>query len=138
MTRFDASFGGKTEIKDVQKDEDKMSYEYGPIFSFWLVPSYKLTDVLSAGMDLGMDIHTGDTAFFNGKEQTAWNDLTTYNDFGLSPWVDLQIGGGRMRIGVVVMFPGSFRDKPEGNGYVTPKFLGDPVISVPISITYSF
>jgi hypothetical protein len=44
-----------------------------------------------------------------------------------------------MRIGVVIMFPGSFRDKADGNaGYVTPQFMGDPVISVPISVTYSF
>ena len=49
------------------------------------------------------------------------------------------LGGGRMRAGVVMMFPGSFRAKPDGGGgRVTPRYMGDPVISVPISITYSF
>ncbi len=138
MARFDMSFGGKIEIRDIQNDGDNISIENGAIFGAWFVPSYKLSDNLAVGLDLGIDIHTGDTVILNGVERSEWNTLSTYNDFGLSPWVDLQLGGGRARIGVVVMFPGSFRDKSDGNGYVTPKFLGDPVVSVPISITYSF
>jgi hypothetical protein len=138
MTRFDGSFGGKTELKDAA-ESDRISLENGAVFSVWLVPSYKLSNILTLGMDMAVDIHTGDTVFLNGQERSEWTEVSTYNDFGLSPWVDLQLGGGKVRIGVVIMFPGSFRDKADGTaGYVTPKFLGDPVISVPISITYSF
>jgi hypothetical protein len=120
-------------------ESDRISYETGTIFSAWLVPSYKLSNILSLGMDMGMDIHTGDTVFLNGDERSEWTDVSTYNDYGVSPWMDLQLGGGRVRIGLVIMFPGSFRSKADGTaGYVTPKFLGDPVISLPISVTYSF
>jgi hypothetical protein len=139
MTRFDTSFGGKIEMKNPATPGDKISYENGTIFGAWLVPSYKLSNNLSLGLDMGMDIHTGDTVFLNGQERSEWKDVSTYNDFGLSPWVDIQLGGGRVRIGLVIMFPGTFRNKADGNaGYVTPKFLGDPVISLPISVTYSF
>ena len=138
LARFDCSFGGKTEVKEVGTN-GLIYYEYAPVYSAWLVPSYKVLPFLSVGLDLGMDIHTGDTAFFQGKKQPSWTKVSTYNDFGVSPWIDLQIGGGRARIGVVVMLPGSLRDKSDGyTGFVTPKFLGDPVISVPISVTYSF
>jgi hypothetical protein len=138
MTRFDASFGGKIELKDAAPS-DRISLESGTIFSAWLVPSYKLNNIFTFGMDMGVDIHTGDTVFLNGAERSEWTEVSTYNDFGLAPWMDLQLGGGRVRIGVVIMFPGSFRDKADGNsGYVTPQFMGDPVISLPISVTYSF
>jgi hypothetical protein len=139
MARFDCSFGGKIEMQNVTIASDNISYETGTIFSVWLVPSYKLTKNLSLGLDMGVDIHTGDTAFLNGQERPVWTDVSTYNDFGVSPWVDMQLGGGRVRIGLVIMIPGSFRDKADGNaGYVTPQFLGDPVFSLPISVTYSF
>ena len=138
MTRFDVSFGGKTEMKDAA-ESDKISIENGTVFSAWLVPSYKLNNIFTLGLDMGMDIHTGDTVFLNGQERSEWKEVSTYNDFGVSPWADIQLGGGRVRIGLVIMFPGSFRDKADGTGgYVTPKFLGDPVISLPISVTYSF
>jgi hypothetical protein len=139
MTRFDCSFGGKIEIKNITVASDKISIEKGTILSAWLVPSYRITKNISVGMDMGMDIHTGDTVYLNGQEREEWTEVSTYNDFGVSPWTDIQLGGGRVRIGVVIMMPGSFRDKPDGNaGYVTPQFLGDPVISLPISVTYSF
>jgi hypothetical protein len=138
MTRFDVSFGGKIEMKDAA-ESDRISLENGTVFNVWLVPSYKLNNIFTLGLDMGVDIHTGDTVFLNGDKRSEWKEVSTYNDFGVSPWVDLQLGGGRVRIGVVIMFPGSFRDKADGSGgYVTPKFLGDPVISLPISVTYSF
>jgi hypothetical protein len=139
MTRFDLSFGGKIESND-----GLYSIENGLIFGAWLVPSYKIVPNLTLGLDLGMDIHSRDKIIRFGMEYPEeWLAVTEYNDFGLAPWVELAVGGGKLRTGIVVMLPGSPRYKPDNTSSatvnsVTPKFLGDPVVSIPISITYSF
>jgi hypothetical protein len=140
LARFDCSFGGQISMKDPATPNDDVWYKNGPIINVWLVPSYKLNNIFTLGLDIGIDVHTGDSAYIQGRDREEWKKVTSYNDFGVAPWTDIQLGGGRVRVGVVIMFPGSFRDKADGTTgqYVTPKFMGDPVISVPVSITYSF
>jgi hypothetical protein len=139
MTRFDLSFGGRIESKD-----SLYSIENGLIFGAWLTPSYKIIPNLTLGLDFGMDIHRGDKIIRFGMEYPEdWLAVTEYNDFGLAPWVELAVGGGKVRTGIVIMLPGSPRYKPDNTSAatvnsVTPKLLGDPVVSMPISVTYSF
>ena len=138
IARFDGSFGGKIETVGGEA-ADRGYIEYGDVISMWLVPSYKVSNLVSAGLDLGFEVSTGDKAMVQNQDRPEYTDISTYSDFGFSPWADIQIGGGRMRAGVVVMFPGSFRYKADGTGgRVTPQYMGDPIVSLPISITYSF
>ncbi len=137
QTRLDYSFGAK-----IERDDKQTIKEDGAIFNFWLTPSYKVLDALSLGVDFGMEIKQEDKAIVNGQPWPVGADLaavTRSTDFGFAPWFELEVGGGKVRTGVVVMIPGIARYKnDETTGKVNPKFLGDPVISVPISITYSF
>jgi hypothetical protein len=149
VSRFDYSFGGKME--QTKKDRDYSLNETGSSFNVWLVPSYKIIPILTLGLDLGMEIKQTDNLIKNGKPYSDYEGFivkdsngketnpTEWNDFGVAPWVELQVGGGKVRTGVVIMLPGSPRYKADTNvGRVNYKFKGDPVISVPISITYSF
>jgi len=134
MARFDFSFGGK-----IVSEDGKTSIENGYTFGAWFVPTYKVIPNLTLGFDFGMDIHDQDKMVRRGvadpPEQAA---VTGYTDFGFAPWCELGMGGGKIRIGLVVMLPGSPRYKLDVNNKVTPKFLGDPVFSLPISMTYNF
>jgi hypothetical protein len=134
MSRFDFSFGGK-----IERADGLTSIENGYVFGAWFVPSYKIIPNLTLGFDFGMDLHGEDKMIRTGvPDSPALTAITGYTDFGLAPWVEMAMGGARARIGVVVMLPGSPRFKPDVHNKVTPKFLGDPVISLPISMTYSF
>jgi len=141
IARFDCSFGGK--IEKISAGNPSLN-ETGASFNAWLVPSYKVTPNIKVGLDLGMEIKQPDNLTRDG---TQYNDFlgfkeakpTEWNDFGLAPWVEVNVGGGKVRTGVVVMLPGSPRFKTDSTaGRVNYKFKGDPVISIPISITYSF
>ena len=133
MTRFDASFGGK--ITDEPGDN---MIENGMTFTAWLVPSYKITPKITLGLDFGIDYHAEDKMRKMGADYPAEvAKITQYVDKGVAPWVELVTSGAKIRTGIVIMMPGSVRYKQDG-GKVTPLYLGDPVVSIPISITYSF
>jgi hypothetical protein len=135
--RVDAAFGGKLE-----SDEDGVKITNGYNVNAWLMPSYGVGNGARFGVDLGIDIHGADTVWQKGVPSSkAQTDASKYFDFGVGPWAELSFAGGRVRTGVVIMVPGSPRYifNPNSNSYgIVPKFTGDPVISVPISFTYSF
>lgn len=134
--RADVSFGGKMEIPDDTRVEN------GFIISGWLMPSYAINSVFKAGLDTGLEIHGVDTLWVKGAPQDkAQTDASKYIDFGIGPWAELNIGGGRARLGLVMMLPGTPRYKANSSSMTypySPKFRAAPVFSFPISITYSF
>jgi hypothetical protein len=134
--RVDASFGGS--IKCAGDTEVENGYDVNA----WLLPSYKLTEKLGFGLDAGMESHGEDSLWRNGvtsdPDQTA---PSKFLDFGLGPWAGLDLGGGKIKVGVMAMFPGSVRYKANSSSTIYPYsivFNGNPVFSVPISFTYSF
>jgi hypothetical protein len=142
MARLDMSFGGK-----IERSEENISIENGFGLNAWLVPSYEVFPNFKAGLDLGIDVHARDKVVYNGAPYNDEDEaaealaVSEYTDFGIGVWIELGVGGGKVRAGVVTMLP----DKPRykvyevsGTYYNNPKFLGDPVISIPISFTYSF
>jgi hypothetical protein len=137
MARFDMSFGGS-----VKSDEDGKEIKNGSIMTAWIMPSFNITEEFKAGVDLGFDIHGVDTLKITGENPVkAQTDVSKYTDFGFGAWAELALGGGRIRTGVVVMIPGSprYRYNASSQTYTyIPVFTGDPVISIPISFTYSF
>jgi hypothetical protein len=135
--RVDAGFGGSLESSE---DGVKITNSYN--VNAWLMPSYGFDNGARFGVDVGIDIHGADTVWKKGVPPAkAQTDASEYFDFGVGPWVELAFAGGRVRTGVVIMVPGSPRYifNPNSTSYgIVPKFTGDPVISVPISFTYSF
>ncbi|GHV88498.1 hypothetical protein AGMMS50267_08610 [Spirochaetia bacterium] len=135
--RVDASFGG---AKNSEDDGKKITD--GLKLDVWFMPSFRIIPNFTVGVDVALDIHDVNKLEITGqtvpKEQM---ELSAYTDFGVGPWIDLGVGGGHAKIGVVVMFPSSPRyayvASSDTNKY-PPRFTGDPVISVPISFTYSF
>jgi len=138
QSRFDYSFGGKIVQEPKDGGSISASREEGAYYNFWITPSYKIISAFTVGMDFGMEIKERDTASgYSGNPPNM--AVTEWTDLGFAPWFELSVGGGRVRTGVVVMLPGMARFKNDKDrGKVNPKFLGDPVISIPISITYNF
>ncbi|MDR2477462.1 MAG: hypothetical protein LBD18_06735 [Treponema sp.] len=134
MVRGDFSFGGKKESTD-------KTVETGYGFNFWLMPSYIIGE-WKAGLDIGMETHGKDKLTQAGvNPNKAITDVSEYTDFGFAVWGEIGFAGGRMRAGVSMMLPGSERYSYNANSATykySPKYTGDPVISVPISFTYSF
>jgi hypothetical protein len=137
IARADVYFGGTTE------EEGQHLIKFGTDIGAWLLPSYKVSDSVKAGVDMGMEIKQKDQWQQPiGREKTSKTAGSDYNDFGIGPWAELDVGGGRVRAGAMVMLPGSERwtwisGNPVGFQF-QPLFSGDPVISFPISFTYSF
>ncbi|MDR0878349.1 MAG: hypothetical protein LBN21_09860 [Treponema sp.] len=135
--RADLSFGGT-----VESESDGITVTNGYIADFWLMPSYKVLDALRIGVDMAVDIHGSDTLKITGKNpEPPRTDVSKYIDFGIGPWFELFGGGARCRVGMVVMLPGSARYKYNQSSTVymyTPILTGEPVVSIPISFTYSF
>jgi hypothetical protein len=140
MVRADVSFGGS-----ITAPHDEVLTGYN--INAWLMPSYKFFDTVSAGIDLAIDVHGEDSYKHDGKtDKESGRDYnrteaSIYTDFGIGPWVQLNVGGGRIRTGLTIMLPGSPRYRYVGhtNGILyAPVFTGDPVISMPVSFTYSF
>jgi hypothetical protein len=132
--RGDFSFGGKKE------SEDK-TVETGYSLNIWLMPSYTI-GVWKVGLDIGMETHGKDTLTQKGvNPNKAITDVSQYTDFGFAVWGELGFAGGRFRAGVSMMLPGSERysyNVSSATYKYSPKYTGDPVISIPISFTYSF
>jgi hypothetical protein len=134
LGRVDLSLGGKA----VRKDLD--TFTSGIILSAWLLPSYAILDNLKAGLDVGMEYHGADYKkdLINGEQKLTDSE---YFDVGFGLWVEKNVGGGEVKLGLMIMLPGSARyvynsgnqDRP-----FTMIFSGKPVISLPISFTYSF
>ncbi|MDR2702696.1 MAG: hypothetical protein LBB72_09720 [Spirochaetaceae bacterium] len=135
--RVDGTFGGS-----IISDEEKIKIRHGPIIDAWLMPSYLITDNIRLGVDMGVDIHLRDTYLVNDwPVDEALTDVSEFIDFGIGPWFQLNVGGGQVKVGVVMMKPGSPRYKMNsGQTYyaISPILTGGMIISVPISFTYSF
>jgi hypothetical protein len=131
--RGDFSFGGKKE------SEDK-TVETGYNLNIWLMPAYAIGS-WNIGLDIGMEVHGKDTLTQKGiNPNRSITDVSEYTDIGLALWVELGFLGGRIKAGVSMMFPGSERysyNVDSATYKYSPKYTGDPVISVPISFTYS-
>ncbi|GHV28590.1 hypothetical protein AGMMS4952_12660 [Spirochaetia bacterium] len=134
--RFDGSFGGKIESAGDTKVTS------GADINVWLMPSYSITANVTAGFDTGLEFHGLDTLWQSGiAADKAQTEVSQYFDFGIGPWVELQLGGGRIKTGVVMMLPGSARynyNQSSATYTYSPKFRAEPVFSIPISFTYSF
>jgi hypothetical protein len=135
--RVDGTFGGS-----IKSEEDKVSISHGAILDVWLMPSYLITPNIKAGIDLGIDIHMKDRYIVNQElYDSAITDVSEFMDLGIGPWFQLNVGGGQVKVGVVIMKPGSVRYKMNsGLSYyaISPILTGDTIVSVPISFTYSF
>jgi hypothetical protein len=133
--RIDASFGGKKE------SPDNKTVETGAGLNIWIMPSYTL-GVWKIGLDVGIETHKKDVLWQKGiNPNKAITDVSEYTDFGFAVWGELGFRGGRLRTGCSVMFPGSERysfNAGSATYKYSPKYSGDPVVSVPISFTYSF
>jgi hypothetical protein len=135
--RVDGTFGGS-----IISEEDKIRIQHGSIIDVWLMPSYLITNNIRLGVDMGVDIHLRDFYMVNDAPvDDALTDVSQFVDYGIGPWFQLNVGGGQVKVGVVMMKPGSPRYKMNsGQSYyaISPILTGDLIISIPISFTYSF
>jgi hypothetical protein len=135
IARADVSFGGKKE------STGNKTVETGYSLNVWLMPSYSFGE-WKAGVDIGIEMHGKDTLWQKGiNPNKAVTDVSEYTDFGFALWGELGFSGGRFRAGCSVMLPGSERYSYTADSATykySPKYTGDPVISIPISFTYSF
>lgn len=134
---FDLSLGGRIE------EEGHHLIKFGANTGAWIMPSYKITENIKAGVDFGMYIHKKDE--WQQPIGRPRLDILTdrdYTDIGIGIWVELALGGGRIRTGPMIMLPGAERYMwVNGNslGYeFRPAFTAEPVISLPVSFTYNF
>jgi hypothetical protein len=134
---FDISFGSRIE------ETGHHLLKFGANTGAWIMPSYKITENIKAGVDFGMYIHKKDEWQQPiGRPRADILSDKDYTDIGIGVWVELALGGGRIRTGPMIMIPGAERYMwVEGNslGYeFRPAFTTEPVISLPISFTYNF
>jgi hypothetical protein len=134
---FDVSFGGQIE------ETGHHLLKFGANTGAWLMPSYKITGNLKAGVDFGMYVHKKDEWQQPiGRPRLDILTDSDYTDIGTGVWVELALGGGRIRTGPMIMLPGAERYIwVNGNslGYeYRPVFTTEPVISLPVSFTYNF
>jgi hypothetical protein len=142
LIRGDYAFGG------TYADKGKRTIEIGADLGLLVSASYKILDSIQVGLDAAYNRHEFDTIEATGKKENIGereNDIATSerNDFGFAPWVAKNLGGGVIKLGVAVMFPSSVRYNQIETGVAGDRgwrkaFSGEPVISVPISFTYSF
>jgi hypothetical protein len=137
LTQVGLSFGGWV------KNEKSYKITQGFDISAWVNPSYCFWEGFQAGFDMGFEYHAGDT-YTNilGKIQPQLTNGSEYFDFGIGPWVELSFLGGRIRTGIMVMIPGNERYEYSGRKNANespfiPLFSGEPVISIPIAVTYN-
>lgn len=132
--RADFTFGGK-------KESEEKTVETGYNLNIWLMPVYVIGD-WKVGLDIGMETHGKDTLTQKGiNPNKSITDVSEYLDLGFACWGELGFLGGRIKVGVSMMFPGSERYSYNAGSATykySPKYTGDPVISIPISFTYSF
>ena len=143
LLRVDASFGGSANDIGVREITEGMTI--GVLGS----ASYGLTGNIRVGLDLGYNYKEIDVLTHpDGRREqigkrTGDVETTERSDMGFAPWVQLGFSGGRIRTGIAVMLPSGERWQFAGGGSGAQRpfvqvFTGAPVISVPISVTYSF
>jgi hypothetical protein len=141
--RADMFFGEKITISSVLDNSDSVKITKGLGLSAWLMPSYRILNNFTFGLDFGMESHAEDTVWLNGignapKTQTK---PSRYFDIGGGLWGELNLGGGnRVRVGFVMMVPGTVRYRNNQSHPLvkySPQFRAKPVFSIPISFTYS-
>jgi hypothetical protein len=131
--RADLEMGKHT----IRKELDE--YTFAPVFGLWLVPSYTLFENFTLGLDFGMEYHGMDIkdSLQRGREELEGSD---HLDLGFGAWVEYNVGGGTIKTGVFVMLPGRERYEYDAGSVGRQfhlAFSGEPVVSVPISFTYS-
>ena len=134
LVRADMSFGGWKEEPNVYR------IEFAPIFNMWINPSYRINSILRAGLDIGLEIKGKDQWQEPiGRPREKRTEGSDHTDFGIGAWVEMQVGGGTIKTGVLAMMPGSERWEYHANLADKWKqvYSGDPIITVPISFTYS-
>ncbi|MDR2477467.1 MAG: hypothetical protein LBD18_06760 [Treponema sp.] len=135
LARADFSTGGWVEAPD-----NALRVEYGSDFRLYIVPSYRISTTIRAGVDFGLQIHDGDKWLENKKQKIERTENSKFTDIGFGPWGELSMSGGTLKIGVMVMMPGTERYRFNVGNSDRPFsiiYSGDPVITVPIFFTYS-
>jgi hypothetical protein len=137
IIRFNLSLGGEIE------ETGHHLIQLGTDIEVWFLASYQITERIKTGIDLGVEIKGKDEWQQPiGRPRMEKTEGSDYTDIGIGPWVELHLGGGRIRTGVMIMIPGSERwmwVNENSTGYeFRPAFSGEPVVSFPISFTYSF
>jgi hypothetical protein len=140
--RSDIFFGEKTTISSALDNSESVRISKGFGLNVWLMPSYRIFESFTLGLDIGMENHAEDTIWESGigdapKSRTK---PSQYFDFGAGLWGELALGGGRVRVGFVMMIPGTVRYRNNQNHELikySPQFRAEPVFSIPISFTYS-
>ncbi|GHV82393.1 hypothetical protein AGMMS49991_09510 [Spirochaetia bacterium] len=135
LFRGDFSFGGKKDLND-----GATIITYGSDIGVMVTANYLFKERFRAGLDLAYNHHGFDTIERGGTvtnigERSGDIATSLRNDFGFAPWVSMNLSGGVIKIGVAVMLPSSGRwssNTPESQ-----YFSGEPIISIPISVTYS-
>jgi hypothetical protein len=133
LGRVDFAFGGETE------NVGSYIYTKGVSLGAWLCANYRITPSFRVGLDFGYETHALDTR----TEKGSTEDLigSDYGDVGIGPWAGLNVGGGEIKIGLMVMVPNSPRYAYDAGNNIYPwstTFTGDTIVSMPISFTYSF
>lgn len=132
LGRVDFATKGSFEQEGVYKITTGMS------LGFWLTPSYQITNVFKAGIDIGLEIHMIDR---QEKPIGVIIDLvgSDYSDIGLGTWIEFNVGSGAVKTGIMVMLPNSPRYIYNSGHTIAWKdsFSGKPVVTIPISVTYS-
>lgn len=140
MLRLDLTFGGKYE------HEGKRTITEGAALKVLGGVNYAVLPNIRIGLDLGFNWHAFDVIEENGKTENIGErkegineDVETSEraDLGIAPWMSLNMSGGVFKIGVAIMLPSSERWTMQGR-VPWQDYSGEPVISIPISVTYSF
>jgi hypothetical protein len=134
LVRADMSFGGWKEEPNVYR------IEFAPIVNMWINPAYQINSVLKAGVDFGLEIKGKDQWQEPiGRPRELRTEGSDHTDLGIGAWVELTVGGGTVKTGILTMIPGSERWEYHDNLADKWKqvYSGDPIITIPISFTYS-
>lgn len=140
LVRADFSWGGKY----VHKGERTINIGAG--LGLLASAYYRVRSVYRFGLDIGYYHHSFDTEEdVNGNvenigERNKDIETSLRNDFGFAPWAAKELGGGIIKVGLAVMIPSSIRydysDSNPGDGWKRI-YSGKPIITIPISFTYS-
>jgi hypothetical protein len=143
LGRADFSFGGTYEKKGIN------NIAIGAGLGALVSASYHLFDRYRAGLDVAYNYHKADTITINEKteiigERATDEETSEHSDIGFALWGSMTLGGGTIRAGVTLLIPSGARydfdpGRISGNDRGWRKvFSGEPIISVPISVTYNF
>jgi hypothetical protein len=135
LFRTDLSFGGWAEEKN------GFRLDYGFNLNAWLNPSYLILPNLRTGLDIGFELHANDTYTYMKQTFPKRTEGSEHIDFGIGPWAEFLLGHGSIKTGVLVMIPSNERwIYNVGNSVKTFTLLfpAKPVITIPVSFTFSF